>query len=132
MQKRLSYLIISLLVLSFCFGLFNFAFAQPTTNPIEGLNQTAGEIKSIPTGGEPDLATTIGKIIGYFLSFLGIVFLILMIYAGFLWMTAGGNDEKVKKAIDIAINGGIGLVVVFAAYLITKYVGDAILRSLGI
>jgi hypothetical protein len=66
----------------------------------------------------------IGKVLGAGLSLIGIVFLILMIYAGFRWMIARGNEadvEKAKKLIEAAI---AGLVIVIAAYAITAFIGN--------
>lgn len=58
----------------------------------------------------------------YFLSFLGIIFLVLTIYAGITWMTSAGNEAKIKKARDILINSIIGLVIVGLAYAISIFV----------
>lgn len=70
-----------------------------------------------------DLSTQIGTIVGAVLAFVGVIFLILMIYGGFLWMTAGGNDQQVEKAKNLITAAIIGLVIVFAAYAITAYIG---------
>jgi hypothetical protein len=56
------------------------------------------------------------------LSFLGVIFLILMIYGGFLWMTASGNEEKAGKAKKILTAAIIGLIIVIGAYAITTLV----------
>jgi len=72
--------------------------------------------------GEQDLPTIIGNIIRVVLAFMGIVLLIVVLYGGFLWMTAGGSEEKVEKAKNWIINGIIGLVIVLVAYAITSYV----------
>ena|SRR6056297_1329398 len=56
------------------------------------------------------------------LSFLGIVFVILMIYGGYLWMTAHGNDDQLTKAKKLMTAAIIGIVVVLAAYAITWFV----------
>ncbi len=76
-----------------------------------------------------ELADKIGGIINVILGFLGIIFLILIIYAGFLWMTAGGNDETVGKARKILINSTIGLVIVIAAFTISSFIFDAIQKN---
>lgn len=73
-----------------------------------------------------DLADTIGTLISIALGLLGVVFLVLMLYAGFLWMTAGGNDEKVGKAKKLITQTVIGLVLTVAAYAISGFVVDAI------
>lgn len=63
-----------------------------------------------------------GSVIGFLLSFLGVVFLILVMYAGWLWMTAGGDDKKVGKAKTLVTQAVIGFVVILSAYAITQLV----------
>lgn len=76
-----------------------------------------------------DLEDVIGSIISALLGFLGIIFLLIIIYAGFLWMTAGGNTDQIAKAKKWLINGVIGLIILLAAYAIVNFVigalGDA-------
>ena len=63
------------------------------------------------------------------LGFVGLIFLIMIIYAGYQWMTAGGNEEKVKEAqkrIQYAI---IGIVVILAAFAITTYIANVMIKS---
>jgi len=78
------------------------------------------------SAGSGDLPTIIAGIINVVLGLLGLVFVVLIVYAGFLWMTAGGNAETVKKAKGIMINAIIGLVITVAAYAIASYVISAI------
>jgi len=60
------------------------------------------------------------------LSFLGAIFLILMIYGGVLWMTAAGNDQQIGKARTLIVAAIIGLLIVLSAYAITSYLADNI------
>jgi len=66
--------------------------------------------------------TIIIQIINLVLTFVGVAFLILMIYGGITWMTAAGNDTKVDKAKKTIIAGVIGVIVVFSAYVISQFV----------
>lgn len=72
--------------------------------------------------------TFIGTAIAAVLGILGVIFLVLTIYAGLLWMTAGGNTDNVKKAKAILTNSVIGLIIVLSSYAITttviKYVSS--------
>ncbi len=68
------------------------------------------------------LSTTIGSYIKVALSLSGTIFLALIVYAGFLWMTASGNEEQVTKATDIVKMAVIGLVITLAAFSITTFV----------
>ncbi len=63
------------------------------------------------------------------LGLIGTIFLALTLYAGFLWMTAGGNDEQISKARRLILDGAIGLAVVLAAYSITIFVSRFLLNS---
>jgi hypothetical protein len=69
-----------------------------------------------------DLPTFIGRIIYIILGFSGVVLLGLLLYAGFLWMTAGGDESKVKQAKAYIQNAVIGLVIVASSFAITAFV----------
>ncbi|MCB9798653.1 hypothetical protein H6758_02920 [Candidatus Nomurabacteria bacterium] len=53
------------------------------------------------------------------LTLVGLIFLVLMVYAGYLWMTARGEESQVDKAKKIVSTSIIGLVLVVGAYAIT-------------
>ncbi len=76
------------------------------------------------TTGEnaPSLFSALGSIVNVALGLLGVIFMILIIYSGFKWMTAGGSEEDVKKAQQTMKNAVIGLVVVMAAWIIYAFV----------
>ena len=100
---------------------------------LSGLETTANEVTAFRSQnpGENFISTAAGKIIGTVLSFVGVLFLILMIIAGITWMTAAGNDQQTKKAKDLLVSSIIGIVIVFAAYAITAFVGDFVSNSLS-
>lgn len=94
--------------------------------------QTGGLLKAkvnlsdagAPTGlsQNQELPTIIGNIISIALGFLGVIFLVLMLYGGFKWMTAGGETKKVDEATTTIKNAAIGLVIVLAAYALTSFI----------
>jgi len=96
-----------------------------------GLGSALGNLNSATTnsGLEKDFTTTISSIITVALSVVGTIFLILTVYAGILWMTAGGNDESVTKATSILYTSVIGLIIVLSAYGITTFVMWAVFGS---
>ena len=53
------------------------------------------------------------------MGFLGTLFLVLTIYAGFLWMTAGGAEENIEKAKKLLFRSVLGLIIILSAYTIT-------------
>ena len=83
-----------------------------------------------PTG-EPvaELPKIIGLVVGTALEALGVIFLLLTIYAGFIWMTAQGNEETVTKAKTLLRNAIIGLIITLAAYSIASFVTDKIVGA---
>lgn len=62
------------------------------------------------------------KIITPLMGLVGTIFLCLMIYAGFLWMTARGDSDQVKKATTLIFDAIIGVAVILGAYAITSFV----------
>ena len=77
--------------------------------------------------GEPqNLAEIIGALVGAFLSLLGVIFVILIIYGGFIWMTSGGNETKVIKAKHTLQRAIVGLIIILSAYAITAFVFGAV------
>lgn len=89
-----------------------------------GMAERIAEKAGYATGGvtEYTLSQNIGVIIRSVLSVLGVIFLVLTLYAGVLWGTAAGNEDKVAKAKNILVSAFIGLVIVGAAYGITSLV----------
>lgn len=64
----------------------------------------------------------IQAIINAFLSVIGVLLLIYMLYAGYNWMTAQGEEEKVEKAKDTLKRAVIGAIIIVAAYAISIFV----------
>lgn len=87
-----------------------------------GLEET-GEAAGIPSGlREATVSSLAGQIIGIGLGIVGVIFLLLMVYGGFLWMTARGNDQQVKEAKNLIIAASIGIIIIAAAYVVANFV----------
>ena len=85
-----------------------------------GLKDAPGAIKA---GSVADL---IGNVVGAVLTFVGVLFLILMLYGGIIWMLARGNETETTKALNTIKAAIIGLIIVVASYAITTFVFQAI------
>jgi len=99
--------------------------AQETSNAgsvIQSSIKNTARHAQLSNDSNIDLSTFIGRVIKNLLGLLGTVFLILVLYAGFMWMTAAGNEERVGKAKKILANSVIGLAVVILAYVIVEFV----------
>jgi len=104
--------------------------AAPTSKST-GLDATAKQgydltENQLGTPANSDLPTIIGKIVGAALAFLGVVFFILIIYGGYMWMFSMGNEQTAGKAKEIIIAAVIGLVIVLMAYAITSFLGTTV------
>lgn len=93
------------------------------TNTLQSMNQNSDQLGTAAGYDQGvSLAQVVSVAIRGFLSLLGMVFIILMIVAGFNWMTAGGDEEKIKKAAATIRSAVIGLIIVASAYAITYFV----------
>ncbi|PIZ98475.1 MAG: hypothetical protein COX77_04360 [Candidatus Komeilibacteria bacterium CG_4_10_14_0_2_um_filter_37_10] len=77
--------------------------------------------------GNVELQTLIVRIVRIFLGFLGLLAVIMILYGGYIWMTAGGSPDKIEKAKKILRNAGIGLLIIIMSFSIAEF----IFRQLG-
>ncbi len=82
-------------------------------------------------GTNIDLIPTVANIINTLLGFLGVLAVILVIWGGFKWMTAAGEEQKINEAKKILSGGVVGLVIILLAYAITFFVVDNLLEATG-
>ena len=86
-----------------------------------GLQDTAAGA-GYETTNAPTITQTVGIIVQAILGFVALVFFGLTLYGGLIWMTARGNDEKVKEAKTILESAIIGIVIVAASFAIARFV----------
>ncbi len=104
-------------------------FNPANGNALQGLEATQVQPGTSATQAGQELPKTVGRIIRTLLGLLGIIFLVLMVYAGFLWMTARGDDDAVTKAKDIIRNAIVGLIIIFIAYALTGFIINAVISA---
>ncbi len=110
----------------------------------EGLIQSAGsdgaELTTVTTAAvdnntvpssKAEIKNTVVKVIGFLLSFMGIMLLINLIFAGYSWMNSGGNEESIKKAKGKITSSIIGLLIVLAAYIGTALIFESLGMVIG-
>ncbi|MFA5155523.1 MAG: pilin [Patescibacteria group bacterium] len=68
----------------------------------------------------------IGRVVNSVMGLVGSIALVMFVYGGLTWMTSSGSEEKVKKGRDILVWSAVGLVVVFMAYALTRFVLNVI------
>lgn len=119
-KKIFSIIAMGVLVLSLS------ALATPLQSAVAATTSTANDLglnEVAYTGlSSTDIRITVAKIIRTALGLLGIVSLLLVLYGGFVFMTAGGSEEKVAQGKKILVNAGIGLVIILSSFGIVSFV----------
>lgn len=118
--KKLN-LVICLILISFLFTNFCYAaFLKSDVNEkIKEQSETAGSFGYETSGNVLGLVQVV---INAFLSLIGVLLLAYLLYAGYYWMTARGDEEKVTKAKDTIQRAIIGIIIIVAAYAISIFV----------
>lgn len=127
-QKKLFVVIAITIVFLFVISPFIFNIKGGVLALDTGLEKTA------TTAGLPSntsLAGIIGQIIYAILGFLGVVFVILLIYGGFIRMTAQGAPDKIKTSTGIITSAIVGIIIILASYAITAFVMGSVKKSVG-
>lgn len=99
---------------------FSVAIAAPVHAQVDDpLGLSYGQASGL---ADTDIRVTVANTINILLGILGTISLVLIVYAGFLWMTAAGNDDQIGKAKSILSAAIIGLVIILTAYSLSNYV----------
>jgi phage shock protein PspC (stress-responsive transcriptional regulator) len=125
-------ILVALFTLSLVVGLGLFS----TVVEAQGGCSDPNDILGIDCGGatgltieDPRVVTV--RIINFILTFLGIIAFVLILYAGFMWMTSAGNEDKVATAKKILVSAVVGLTIILVSYTITSYILRALCISTG-
>lgn len=78
---------------------------------------------------EKEVTNIVGNGIEAALGVVGLLFFILMVYAGITWMLARGSEEDVTKARNTIIAATIGLLITVSGYAITRFVTTAVIQG---
>lgn len=103
-------------------GLFLVAWFLPLGQVLAQVDPGVEALNANMPLGNTDPRLVASRIINIALGFLGVLALGFILYAGFLWMTSGGNQDKVDKAKKILINASIGLAIILSAWAIATFV----------
>lgn len=86
-----------------------------------GINDFSEGDETLNLGNKP-LRETIAGVINIVLGFLGILATVGIIIGGITMMTSGGNADKKSSGQNGVVAGAIGLIIVLAAYAISRFV----------
>lgn len=98
-------------------------------NILKNLNTIGTDSGFNVLNAETSLPFQIGVLIRGIMGFLGLVFLILVVFAGYKWMLAHGEPGEVKEAQKLLIHSIVGLLITASAYALSSFVINAISSS---
>jgi hypothetical protein len=129
-MKILSWRAMWLLASFCCLALCLLPMAVGAQDSVTNDSLGVGYMNSIGLSNQ-DPRVAVARIIQIALGFLGTLAVILVIYAGFLWMTSEGNADKLKKAKEILKSAAVGLLIILSAFAIVTFVIDKLNEALG-
>lgn len=126
--KRFKKQILSFLIVSAIFSFQFWMFKTPASadagfwDSQAGMNEVGGSFGAKDKNSVVDIRITVIKTVNTALVFLGIIFVLLLIVAGFQYMTAGGNEDQVKKSMGRIKTAVIGVLIIFMSWSISMYI----------
>lgn len=78
---------------------------------------------------EQSLPALVQTVLTWLLSFAIIVAVVVIIVAGYMYITAAGDEAKIKKATTTLTWAIVGLIVAFVAMLLVRFVMTSFLES---
>jgi len=103
-----------------------FVFAE--TAPLETL-QNVGTGGGYAPANEYTMSQIAGTAVKALLSLLGVIFIILIIYAGYMWMTASGNEEQLTKAKETIRKAIIGLIIIVGSFAVWRFIFEVLINK---
>ncbi len=101
---------------------------SPLTDKLKVVGSEAGYGSAT---SETTVLEIIGTAINVGLSLLGVIFIILILVAGYNWMTAAGDEEKIKKAGQTIRSAIIGLLIIAGAFAIWLFISNILIGGSG-
>lgn len=97
-------------------------FDQANTGVKDAIEETyGGDVDPTVGEGKDPFMLFLFTIVNQLLTFLGIIFFLLLIYTGWLWMNARGNEEQVAKAKKMVREIVIGFIIIILAKVLTQF-----------
>lgn len=121
--KKINFIIIfvvgTFLIGGFCSAAF---LKQDANNKINIQVGTAGDVGGYEISYNDKVYSLAQTIINAFLSLVGVILLAYLLSAGYKWMTAHGEEEKVTEAKDTIKRAIVGVIIIVGAYAISAFV----------
>jgi len=70
---------------------------------------------NVPAGIDVDIWVLLGNALNWFFNIAFIIAAIFIVYAGWQYITAGGDDEKMKSGLNTLVRALIGVAIILLA-----------------
>jgi Type IV secretion system pilin len=87
-----------------------------------GINAGVEKVDDRLKGRSDNLETGVQSIISFVTNLLYLIAVAFVLYGGFLMLTAGGDEDKVKKGKTILMQAALGLLVIFLASSLVSFI----------
>ncbi|PJC36714.1 hypothetical protein CO046_04285 [Candidatus Peregrinibacteria bacterium CG_4_9_14_0_2_um_filter_53_11] len=84
------------------------------------------------SGGQTGIRGIVLTIVNFFLTFLGLLAVVMVIYGGFLYVGSAGNDDNIGKAKKILLYAAIGILIIIASYAMVNTILGAATGGQGV
>ena len=125
--RKIVLMLLVMVVLGGVYGMTDDVLARSLGGEVKHNLKIAQDSAGLPYYTEP--VDMVVLVIQGLLGIIAVIFFILIIIAGFRWMTAGGNEETVAKSKKIISNALLGILVIMFAYAITMFIFTALLKD---
>ncbi|MDO4872089.1 MAG: hypothetical protein Q4A27_01495 [bacterium] len=119
-MKKIIAILFTVIALTFSFSNFTLAADDACSNMLGGSGS------SVCGGSSTNLRETVRNVINTLFWVIGVTSVIVIIYAGILYVISAGNSNTVQKAKSAITYAVVGLIVAILAYAIVNFVIDNI------
>jgi hypothetical protein len=130
MKSLLIFTILACFVFSFSVPVFT--YAQTSGGPPKNTGVNSGKLQNpLSAQGVNTIEDLIPKILEIVVQIGVVVCTFFIIFAGFMYVTAAGDETKIKKAHSIFLYSVIGTIVLLGAQIISSVLGNTVKNVLG-
>jgi hypothetical protein len=121
-KKSIVVILSAIFVVSLALAVSTPVLAITSANDLFGGSGIKDNMQATLGLGNRDPRELAASIINVILGFLGIIAVVIIMLAGFKWMTAGGNEDKITEAKGLMTAGFIGLIIILASWGLATWV----------
>lgn len=102
-----------------------------TTDTQKGVDDIANSLQGSGITSTDSVSSLILKYVNFALPFLALGAFVAFVYAGFMYVTAYGNDDQIGKSKKVMIYAVIGLIVVIISYSVVRLFTEGLVGALN-